>query len=46
MTPTLGQWRGQIEYALSGCNAVGIWGPCATLLRQEVSMTRFRSPTG
>jgi len=26
--PTLGQWRGQIEYAVSGCNAVGFWG-CA-----------------
>jgi hypothetical protein len=25
-TPTLGQWRGQIEYALSGRNAVGLWG--------------------
>jgi hypothetical protein len=25
-SPTLGQWRGQIEYALSGCNAVGVWG--------------------
>jgi hypothetical protein len=25
-TPTLGQWRGQIEYALSGRNAVGFWG--------------------
>jgi hypothetical protein len=24
--PTLGQWRGQIEYSLSGCNSVGIWG--------------------
>lgn len=23
--PTLGQWRGQVEYALSGCNAVGVW---------------------
>jgi hypothetical protein len=28
VSPTLGQWRGQIEYALSGCNAVGVWG-CA-----------------
>jgi hypothetical protein len=26
--PTLGQWRGQIEYAVSGCNAIGFWG-CA-----------------
>jgi hypothetical protein len=25
-SPTLGQWRGQVEYSLSGCNAVGIWG--------------------
>lgn len=25
-SPTLGQWRGQVEYALSGSNAVGVWG--------------------
>jgi hypothetical protein len=24
--PQLGQWRGQIEYALSGCNGFGLWG--------------------
>jgi hypothetical protein len=24
--PTLGQWRGQAEVALSGCNAIGVWG--------------------
>lgn len=24
--PSLGQWRGQIEYAFSGCNSVGFWG--------------------
>jgi hypothetical protein len=24
--PTLGQWRGQIEYALSGRNGIGLWG--------------------
>jgi len=24
--PTLGQWRGQIEYAVSGCNGIGLWG--------------------
>ncbi len=24
--PTLGQWRGQIEYALTECNSVGVWG--------------------
>jgi hypothetical protein len=24
--PTLGQWRGQFEYAFSGCNAAGVWG--------------------
>jgi hypothetical protein len=23
---TLGQWRGQVEYALSSCNSVGVWG--------------------
>lgn len=26
MAPTLGQWRGQIEYAVSGSNAVGVYG--------------------
>jgi hypothetical protein len=25
-SPVLGQWRGQVEYALSNCNAVGFWG--------------------
>ena len=25
-SPTLGQWRGQVEYALSNCNAVGMYG--------------------
>jgi hypothetical protein len=36
-SPTLGQWRGQIEYSLSECNAIGVWG-CARDLasRQEV----------
>ena len=24
--PTLGQWRGQIEYAFSDCNSLGLWG--------------------
>ena len=24
--PTLGQWRGQVEYAFSDCNAVGVYG--------------------
>jgi len=23
--PTLGQWRGQVEYSLNGCNGAGIW---------------------
>jgi hypothetical protein len=23
---TLGQWRGQVEYALSECNGIGVWG--------------------
>ena len=26
LAPTLGQWRGQIEYAVSGSNAFGIYG--------------------
>lgn len=25
VNPTLGQWRGQVEYALSGRNGVGVW---------------------
>ena len=29
--PTFGQWRGQIEYALSGCNSVGVWGTARDL---------------
>ena len=35
--PTLGQWRGQIEYAVSGCNAFGVWGTARDLgARQAV----------
>ena len=34
--PTLGQWRGQIEYTLSGSNAVGVWG-CLRDLRSQQS---------
>ena len=30
--PTMGQWRGQIEYAASGCNGIGLWAPSETLL--------------
>jgi hypothetical protein len=26
VAPTLGQWRGQVEYATSGSNAFGVWG--------------------
>jgi hypothetical protein len=26
VSPTLGQWRGQVEYAVSGSNAFGLWG--------------------
>jgi hypothetical protein len=29
--PTMGQWRGQIEYALSSCNSVGVWGTARDL---------------
>ena len=25
-SPTLSQWRGQVEYSLGGCNALGAWG--------------------
>jgi hypothetical protein len=38
-TPTLGQWRGQVEYALSGCNAVGMWG-CVRDLGSRQYITR------
>jgi hypothetical protein len=34
--PTLGQWRGQIEYAFSGHNAVGVWGCKRDLGAQQV----------
>jgi len=30
-SPTLGQWRGQVEYAVSGCNAFGFWGTARDL---------------
>jgi hypothetical protein len=33
--PTLGQWRGQIEYAISGRNAIGVWGCRRDLSDQE-----------
>ena len=33
--PTLGQWRGQIEYAFSGCNAIGLWACKRDLERQQ-----------
>ena len=26
LAPTMGQWRGQVEFAVSGCNAFGAWG--------------------
>jgi hypothetical protein len=41
-TPTLGQWRGQIEYALSGSNAVGVWA-CARDLYFSNQATTTRS---
>jgi hypothetical protein len=34
-SPTLGQWRGQVEYALSGCNAVGVYGSVRDLGARE-----------
>ncbi len=37
-SPSLGQWRGQIEYAFSGCNAVGLWG-CARDLSAQQTLT-------
>jgi hypothetical protein len=29
ISPTLSQWRGQVEYSFSGCNALGVWA-CAS----------------
>ena len=37
VNPTLGQWRGQIEYALSGSNAIGVWGCVGDLYSQQLS---------
>jgi hypothetical protein len=34
--PTLGQWRGQIEYAVSGCNGIGLWGAQRNLGSEQV----------
>jgi hypothetical protein len=31
VSPMLGQWRGQFEYSLSGCNAIGVWGSARDL---------------
>ena len=33
--PTLGQWRGQIEYAFSGHNSVGLWACKRDLAAQQ-----------
>lgn len=35
-TPTLGQWRGQIEYAVTECNGVGVWGAQRDLGSRQV----------
>jgi hypothetical protein len=36
--PTLGQWRGQVEYSLSGCNSLGIWVARKTATRGRSSI--------
>jgi hypothetical protein len=41
VNPTLGQWRGQIEYAFSGCNAVGVWGCIRDRSAQNALDVRF-----
>lgn len=39
--PTMGQWRGQIEYALSECNSLGVWGAWRDLYAvQDIEVTR------
>jgi hypothetical protein len=43
--PTLGQWRGQIEYALSGNNAVGFWGCARDLGAQQAFLVGARNVT-
>ncbi len=44
VSPTLSQWRGQIEYSLSGCNAVGVWGCVSDRYSvQTVSQTSIRN---
>lgn len=39
--PTLGQWRGQISYAMNPWNEIGVW---ATL--RDLGMTRFSDANG
>ena len=34
-SPTLGQWRGQIGYALNACNEIGVWGTLRDLGSQK-----------
>ena len=42
--PTLGQWRGQIEYALSNCNAIGVYGCQRDLSSQQTFETILFTP--
>jgi hypothetical protein len=52
VAPTLGQWRGQAEYAMSNCNALGVMGtlwdrqslqtlPNVTVLNRPVNQLAF-----
>jgi hypothetical protein len=34
-SPTLGQWRGQVEYAVGDCNAIGLYGSMRDLGSQQ-----------
>lgn len=46
--PTLGQWRGQVEYAVSGCNAFGLNGSVRDLGSQQtitLGQTRYLADT-
>jgi hypothetical protein len=45
VNPTVGQWRGQVEYSLSGCNAVGVWACARDLSAQQISTVGARNVT-
>lgn len=41
--PTLGQWRGQVEYAVSGCDAFGVYGSVRDLASQQAFLITQRA---